>query len=330
MSTEGMPHPQSMIRLFTSYIPTRVIYVAAKLGVVDLIDDDGTSVQVLAEKLDAHHGALYRVLRALAGLGILHEGENDRFSVTPLGETLRKDSPDSVRDYAILMHEFVFEGFENIIECVRTGEPVIGDFFEYLRQNPDQASIYHAGMSSQGRIEASAIIEAYDFSKCGTIVDVGGGNGAFLSSILARYHQISAVLFDQASALDAAKSERVGSLPRCELIAGDFFEGVPSGRNTYILKRVLFSFSDEAAIQILENCRQAMVDSGRVLIIEPMIGGANEQTPALSYDMTFLVWLTGRVRTEEENAALLSQAGLRLKNVVSTKSDVSILEAFDE
>jgi len=166
MATETLSHSQSMIRLFMGYIPTRVLYVAAKLGIADHISDDGAIAPDLAQKLNVHSDALYRVLRTLAGLGVLHQDENDRFFVTQFGATLRKDSPQSVRDYAIYSHEFVYDGFRNITESVRTGKPMIDDFFAYLRSNPDLEAIFHAGIGNRGRIETKAIVEAFDFSKC--------------------------------------------------------------------------------------------------------------------------------------------------------------------
>ena len=165
MAVENRTHPQSMIRLFMSYIPTRVIYVAAKLGLADHIGDDGASAQDLAQKLKVDPAALYRVMRVLAGLGVLHQDNNDRFYVTPFGETLRKDSPQSVRDYAIYSHEFVYDAFRGITDSVRTGKPVIDDLFGFLRANPDQETIFHAGMSNRGRIETSAVLDAYKFSE---------------------------------------------------------------------------------------------------------------------------------------------------------------------
>jgi len=128
MAFENQTLGQSMIRLL-GYIPTRVIYVAAKLGLADHIGDDGASAQDLAQKLNVHPGALYRVMRVLAGLGVLRQDENDRFFVTQLGETLRAASPQSVRDYAIYSHEFIYERFSRIMDSVRTGKPVIEDFF---------------------------------------------------------------------------------------------------------------------------------------------------------------------------------------------------------
>lgn len=326
MASAALSHAQSMIRLFMGYIPTRVIYVAAKLGLADHIGDDGASARDLAQKLNVHSAALYRVMRVLAGLGVLHQDKNDRFFVTPFGETLRKDSPNSVRDYAIYSQEIVYDTFMGIADSVRSGKPVIEDFFKFLRDNPEREAIFHAGMSNRGRIETAAVLEAYKFSECQTVVDVGGGNGGFLSAVLASWEQVSAILFDQPSAIEAAKAARGGPLPRCKLVPGDFFDGVPSGGNTYVLKRVLFDWTDDKAVQILKNCRRAMKSEMRLLIIEPLIGRPNEQSPAHLYDMTFLVMLHGRLRTGDEYAGLLGEAGFRIEKIIPTESDVSVLE----
>ncbi len=327
MPTETLSHSQSMIRLFMGYIPTRVLYVAAKLGIADHISDDGASARDLAPKLNVHADALYRVLRTLAGLGVLHQDENDRFFVTPFGETLRKDSPQSVRDYAIYSHEVVYDAFRGIMDSVRTGKPVMDDFFDFLRANPEQEAVFHAGMSNRGRIETVAILDSYKFSGPQTVLDVGGGNGGFLSAILACNEHLSGILFDQTSAVEAAKAGRGGPLPRCKFVAGDFFGGVPSGGNTYVLKRVLFDWTDEEAVQILKNCRKAMESDARLLVIEPLIGPPNEQSPAHLFDITFLVLLHGRIRSANEYSGLLGQAGFRVERVVTTESEVSVLEA---
>ena len=318
---------QSMIRLFTGYIPTRVIYAAAKLELMDHIGDDGARAPDLAEKIKVEPAALCRVMRVLAGLGVLHQEDDDRFYVTPFGETLRKDSPHSVRDYAIYSHEFVYEAFRSITDCIRTGRPAIDDFFNFLRTNPEGEAIFHAGMSNRGRVETAAILGSYGFSQAQTIVDVGGGNGGFLSAILASYEEVSAVLLDQPSAIEAAKAGRGGPLPRCKLVAGDFFEGVPPGGDTYVLKRILFDWSDEQALQILKSCRRVLDGDECLLIIEPLIGKPNEPSPAHLFDMTFLVMLNGRLRTVEEYAGLLDQVGFRLKRLIPTESEVSIVEA---
>ena len=328
MEFEKQSLGQSMIRLSMSYIPTRVIYAAAKLELTDHIDDDGASAQDLAHKIKVDAAALYRVMRVLAGLGVLRQDDKDRFYVTPFGETLRKDSPQSVRDYAIYSHELVYDTFKGITDTVRSGKPVIDDYFGFLRANPDREAIFHAGMSNRGRVETAAVLDAYIFSGPQTVVDVGGGNGGFLSALLARNDHLSGVLFDQASAIEGAKAGCGGPLPRCKLLPGNFFEDVPSGGDTYILKRVLFDWTDQEALRILKNCRRVMNSDARLLIIEPLIGPPNEPCPAHLFDMTFLVMLHGRLRTADEYSHLLGQTGFRLQRVVPTQSEVSILEAF--
>ena len=328
MAFENQTLAQSMVRLFMGYIPTRVIYVAAKLELTDHIGDEGASVQDLAQILKVDPAALYRVMRVLAGLGVLRQDDNDRFFVTPFGETLRKDSPQSVRDYAIYSHEIVYDAFRDMANCVRNDKPAIDDYFAFLRANPEKEAVFHAGMSNRSRTETAAALEALNFSQSKMVVDVGGGNGGFLSAILARNDQLSGVLFDQPSAIDAAKAGRGGPLPRCNLVAGDFFDGVPPDGDTYILKRILFDWTEEEALRILKNCRRAMNGDARLLIIEPLIGPPNEQCPAHLYDMTFLVMMHGRLRTADEYSALLGQAGFQLQRVVPTESDVSIVEAF--
>jgi hypothetical protein len=303
--------------------------VAAKLGIADHIGGGGAHAGELAEKLNVHPDALYRVLRTLAALGVLHQDGDDRFFVTPLGETLRTDSPESVRDYAIYTHEFSYERVSKILDSVRTGKPVIEDFFGHLRANPEEEAVFYAGSGNKSRIEAAAIIEAYDFSQCGKLVDVGGGNGAFLSRVLASAEQVSGVLFEQKSAIEAAKAGRGGPLPRCEFVTGNFFEAVPAGGDTYVLKRILDDWADEKAVQILKNCRKAMRTGTRLLIIEPLMGPPNELTPGHFADMNFLVTFSGgRIRTEKEHSDLLGQAGFRLQRTLSAETEASILEAI--
>jgi hypothetical protein len=319
----------SMIELFNRYIPTRVIYVAAKLGLADYIGAEGAKAEDLAGKLSVHPDALYRVMRVLAGLGALRQDEDERFFVTPFGDTLRQDSPQSVRDYAIYSHESTYERVGKIMDSVRTGEPVIGDYFAQLRANPEQQAIFLAGSGNKSRVETAAIIAAYDFSQCGRIVDVGGGNGSFLAGVLNACDQVSGLLFDQNAAIEAAKAGRAGPLPRCEFIAGNFFEEVPSGGDTYILKRILDDWPDEKVLQILQNCRAAMPSKCRLLIIEPLMGPPNKLAPGHLADMNFLVTFKGgRIRTEQEHSNLLRQAGFQLQKYISTESEVSVLEAF--
>jgi predicted transcriptional regulator len=313
-------------------VPARAILVAAKLGVADHINAEGVTATQLAAKLNADADALHRLLRVLASIDILREAAAHRFMLTPLGEALRSDSLSSVRDYAVYVHDFIYEGFGRFDETVRTGKPAFDTsygmtFFHYLQKNPARAAIFHAGIGNRGRIEAEAIVDAYDFSTSRRIVDVGGGNGAFLSAIVTTHHNVSGVLVDRTAAIDAAKAGRGGPLPRCEFVDGDIFEHVCSVGDTYTLKRLLFDFSDEDAVRILDNCRKAIPDHAHLLIIEVLTGPSNQRDLAHAMDLVFLVLLGGRTRTKEQYATLLEQARFRPVRTIPTNADVTVLEA---
>jgi hypothetical protein len=276
-----------------------------------------------------HPDALYRVMRVLAGLGVLRQDENDRFFVTLFGDTLRQNSPQSVRDYAIYSHESTYERIGRMLDSIRTGKPAVENYFVSLQSKPEEQAKFLAGSGTKSRVETAAIIAAYDFAKCGRIVDVGGGNGSFLSGVLMACERISGILFDQNAAIEAAKAGRGGPLPRCDFVMGDFFDAVPSGGDTYILKRILDDWPDDKVLQILKNCREAMTSKGRLLIIEPLMGPPNQLCAGHFADMNFLVTFEGgRIRTEKEHSDLLGKTGFKLQTRVPTSAEPTILEAW--
>ena len=322
---------QQIIRQLMAFIAARAIYTAAKLGIADAIESDGATVENLAAALSASQPSLERLLRALTGLGVLR-GEGGRYFLTELGATLRANSPGSIRDYAIYVHEFLYDLFGRLVGSVRDGKPAVEEalgapLFAYLQQHKDKAALFHAGLANRGRIETPAILDAYSFGDGTRVVDLGGGNGAFLSAIVTAYPGVSGVLFERPAAIAAARSGQGGPLPRCELIEGDFFEAVPAGADLYVLKRVLFDHKDEEVVKLLSNCRAAMKPKGRILIAEGLAGAMNDPSLAHLMDLTFLLATSGRMRSRDEYAALLGQAGLRLERCLATQSDVSLLEA---
>jgi ubiquinone/menaquinone biosynthesis C-methylase UbiE len=237
-----------------------------------------------------------------------------------------------VRDFAIYIHDLSYPAFGQFDGTIRTGkstfEEIFGmPFYRHLQENPDRAAIFHAGIGNRGRIQATSIVEAYDFSTSRQVVDVGGGNGSFLSEILAAHANVSGVLIDRSVAIEAAKSGQGGSLPRCEFIDGDIFEDIFAGGDTYILKRILFDFSDEDAVCILNKCRSAIANDGRLLIIEMLQAPANQEDLSHALDLMFLVTMGGQTRTEEQYAELLAQSKFKFVKSIPTESDVTILEA---
>jgi O-methyltransferase/methyltransferase family protein len=332
MPEVSLTPPQQMIRLLVGFIPARAIYTAAKLDLADQMDAAGSTAEELAQRLGVDAPALERVLRTLSSVGVLHEENGGRFTLTEIGKTLRTDSSVSIRDYALFVHEFLSELFGGLVGSVRSGKPAVeavfgAPLYTYLQDSPDKASLFHSGLSNRGRIEARAILDAYSFANCKLIVDLGGGNGGFLSAILSEHPNLSGVLVERASAIEAAREGRGGPLPRCELIEGDFFQSLPPGGDVYVLKRVLVDYTDQKALQILRNCLGAMRPDNRLLIIEPLSGAINEPSLARLMDLTYLLAGTGRVRSQEEHSSLLQRAGLRLQKCLPTHSDVSVLEA---
>lgn len=323
---------QQAIRLLMGFIAARAVYAAAKLGLADAIGPDGASAQDLVARLGADASGLERLLRALSGLGVVAQGEDGRYRLTPVGASLRKDMPDSIRDYAIYVHEFLYDLFAELVPGIKEGKPVVekrlgAPLFAYLQQHAEIAALFHAGLANRGRIEAPAILEVVSFAGCRKIVDLGGGNGAFLSAILAAYPAASGVLFERGAAIASARRGEGGPLPRCTLIEGDYFTAVPGGGDAYILKRVLFDHTAAEVVRVLRNCRDAMAPHAKLAIVEGLAAAPNEESLQHLMDLTYLLATTGRMRRQDEYARLLQEAGMRLDRCVATHADVSVLEA---
>ncbi len=332
MSDPSHSPVEHLRELTNGFIIPRCIYAVAKLGIADQLEDGARTAADLAEAVEVQPRALYRVLRALAGVGVFREEPGERFTLTPVGEALRASAPDSLRAYIVMNHEFTFPSMGELVHTLRTGEPGFdkafgAPFFDYFNKNPQQFDSFQAAMESVHRAWSIAVAEEYDFSVARRVVDVGGGNGSQLSAILQRHDHLSGVLFEQAGAIAAAKAGGGGSLPRCEFVVGDFFEEVASGGDIYILRRIIHDWNDEQATVILRSCLKAMGDNSRLLIIEGVPGPANQPSWAHLQDVTMLACLTGMERTVEEYGHLMSTVGLRLDEVVPTQTVLSILVA---
>lgn len=323
---------QTVLQLAASYYQSRALYVAAKLGIADLLADGPCAAEELAITTKTNPDALYRLLRCLSGIGIFREQSNRCFALTSLGQTLRSDAPNSVRAYTLMVQEENYQCWGDIMEAVRTGEPSFIKLFgasryEFLDANPQVAAIYQRAMADLERADNPAIVDVIDFAGVETVVDVGGGHGALLSAILDRYNRLSGVLFDLAPGIEAARAGAGGPLPRCKLVVGDFFEEVPAGGDVYLLKQVLHCWSDDECVTILRHCGNALTGGGRVLVIDRVIGMPNDPSPAALQDLNMLVTCGGRERTEVEFSGLFERAGLHLTSVLSTPAIYKILEA---
>jgi hypothetical protein len=335
--------PQAEMRsLIAGYWVSRLIYVAARLRLADLLKDRPRTADELAAEAGVQAPALYRVLRTLSGYGVFAETKGKRFKLTPLGSTLRTDVPASMHGFALMLVEkHVWDAWEQLLYAVQTGQlpfiKVFGmPFYKYLEQHPHDLRIFGEAMTSLSGTENPAIAAAYQtrFKKAGVrrLVDVAGGHGSLLALILAANPRMTGVLFDLPPVIARAKTERhvtsKGIAERCTLVPGDFFESVPAGGDAYILKYILHNWDDESCVKILANCRAAMNDKGRVLIADPVIRPGNTPDWGKLLDIQMMVVVSGKERTKEEFAALFKKAGLKLTRVIPTESPLSIVEGM--
>jgi O-methyltransferase/methyltransferase family protein len=326
----------ALLHMMTGCWISQALYVAAKLGIADLLQEGPQSCTRLAEATQTHPRALYRVLRVLANVGVFVEDEAECFRMTPLAEPLCTDAPGSLRAFAIMLgapeH---WRAWEGMLHSVSTGQPAFDHvfgvpLFQYFPAHPEAAQLFNDAMTSRSGQENAAIVAAYDFAAAHTVVDVGGGQGTLLASILHAHPKARGVLFDLPHVIAPARTrmESTGQAARWEFMAGDFFTAVPVGGDLYLLKKVIHDWDDERAQRILTNCRTAMSNTGRLLLMEPLIPPGNEPSFNKLLDLLMLVWNAGgRERTEREHQTLLASAGFHLSRVIPTRSGISIIEA---
>ena len=329
----SMPPSLQLIDIATGFMKTQTIYVAAKLGLADLLKDGSKSIDELSSATGAHSLSLYRLLRTLASIGIFIENEDGSFGMTPLATSLQSDGPMSVRSFVLLVGEqFWWAPWGNLEHSVMTGEAafdrVFGmQVFEYLVKHPEVGNSFNVWMTRLSEMTDPALMESYDFSTINKVVDIGGGHGSLLASILKANPTLKGVLFDLPEVVEAAREIDAGVAERCEIIGGDFFESVPAGGDAYILKQIIHDWNDDLSIKILQNCHKAMAGNGRVLVIDAVIQPGNVPDLNKLIDLQMLI-LThgGRERTEFEFRSLFEAAGFELMNIFSTPSMFNIIE----
>lgn len=322
---------QRLQELWHGFRVSQALYVAASLGLADLLADEPKSADALAATTGANADALYRVLRALASLGVFAETAERRFTLTPMARLLQQDYPNSVRAQVIYFGNEPYRAWGNLLPSVMSGanayEAVFGaPHFQYLAQHPTQNAVFNQAMSASSRHSAEAIVGAYDFATAGTVVDIAGGQGVLIAAILRANPGLRGVLFDQPHVVADALPllETVGVADRCELAPGDFFVSAPPG-DTYTLRHILHDWDDEHSIAILGSCVQAMAPGGRVLIIESVIEPGNDPSPAKFLDLVMFVMNGGRERTAEEYGRLFAAAGLTLTRIIPAGAE-SLIE----
>ncbi|WP_431270744.1 methyltransferase [Dankookia sp. P2] len=326
-------HSAELMRLINGYQVSQALHVAATLGVADHLKDGPQPSDALAQACSAHPASLYRLLRALAAIGVFHEAEGRRFSLTPFGTCLTDDALGSRRDYARWIGTpGMWQSWGNLLHGVLTGEGVTRftcgvDAWTYRDQHPEERALFDAAMTALSRTEAQAVTEAYDFGRFGCIVDVGGGEGYLLKAILLACPEARGILFDQpqVTATAAGVFASAGLAQRCQVAAGDFFQAVPGAGDAYIMKSVLHDWGECEATEILRSCRRAMPATAMLLAIERVVGPPNQDPSGNSFDLNMLVQYGASERTAQEFQALLNSSGFDLVEVIPTHSPLSII-----
>lgn len=313
----------------------QLVYVAAKLGIADLLASGPKTGEELARLTGTHAGALTRVLRALAVEGVFAEAPDGRFSLTEQSESLRSGAPGSLRWYATMIGEdWYWRTYGRLLQTVQTGnsafEPLFGmHAYEYLARDAEAGKIFAGYMNDVSEMLVPVILSSYDFSSFHNIVDVGGGRASLLIALLETYPQLHAVVYDLPQTVEGTRSRIAaeGLEDRCELVAGSFFVRVPEGGDAYLLRNVLHDWDDEHVLTILKNCRQAMGPSSTLLISEAVLPEGPASLAARYCDIQVMVTLGGRQRTVGELERLLEASGLELVRLVPSGWVLTMIEA---
>ncbi|MGB6449370.1 MAG: methyltransferase [Steroidobacteraceae bacterium] len=312
----------------------RTLCTVADLGVADHIrPGEPRSAAYLARVTGSHERSLYRALRFLASHGVFQETAGGEFDHSPLSGVLRSDADGSYRAAAQMFH-YMFPGWHGLDHTIRTGEPgfeqVFGKpLFDYVAAHPALGPAFDAGMTCFHGYETGAMLKAYDFGDVRALADIGGGNGSLIARVLQRYPKMRGLLFDLGHVGSRAQEllRREGVADRCEVIAGSFFETVPSGADTYLLRHIIHDWTDEQCAQILGRCRGVIPEGGRLLIVECVVPAGNARSASKDFDMTMMAFPGGIERTEAQFRTLLHQSGLELRSVTPTSTMVSVIEA---
>jgi len=326
--------PPQIVQMATGHIVAQALYVVAELRIADHLSSGPRSAAALAEATATDAGALSRLLRLMSGLGLFTQTADGGFASTSLGDSLRSDAFGCARALVCMIAGPTMSRASNeLLHAVKTGgsafDKAIGEpVFGYLAHHPDEAAVFNDAMIGFHGSEPAAVAAGYDFSSIGTLVDVGGGTGNLLMTVLEAYPTVHGVLYDLPHVAVHARQEieRRGLIGRCEVKEGSFFESIPSDGDAYLMSHIIHDWDEAKCLDILGNCRRAMNGRGRLLLVEMVIPPGDEMHPAKLLDVTMLMATGGRERTADEYRALYTKARFELTRVVPTASAVSVVE----
>lgn len=336
-SAQAPPPWVVMGQLLSGYAVSQLIHVAVRLGLPELLAEGPRSAGELAAATSSEPRALLRLLRGLAVVGLMAADGEERFGLTALGRSLQRRTPGSLRALALLTEES-YRAWGDLLYSVRTGRTAFDRVFgvgrfEYLARNAEAATVFDEAMAGMSVAFARSVPAAVDFPETGTLVDVGGGSGELLKAILSSRPKVRGVLFDRPEVVERARGgiEAAGLAARVELRGGDFLESVPAGGDSYILSHVLHNWDDDRARRVLGNCRKALREEARLLIVEMVIPSPPNLTresylPAMT-DLQMMVMTGGQERSEDEWRRLLASSGFEAVRLVPLEGCHCILEA---
>jgi SAM-dependent methyltransferase len=325
------PPPPLLFQMASSYWLSQAIYVAAKLGIADLLVDGPQSCATLAAVTRSDEASLFRVMRALASAGIFSHLEDGRFALSQLAEGLQSAVPGSLSDAVITLGEIHYQACGALLHSVQTGDPAFNKvfgagLFDYLGRHPEAAGSFNRGMTNLASMLAYAVVFAYDFAGISSVVDVGGGEGRFLEKILEFHPGMRGTVFDSTVPVGCAeRTNRAGT--RCSYVWGNFFDCVPAGADAYFVCGVLHDWDDDRALRVLGNCRRAISKNGKLLLLEMVVPPTVAADFSKLLDLNMLVMTGGRERTSAEFSALLGRAGYRMTRIIPTLAPQSLIES---
>jgi hypothetical protein len=305
----------------------------AQLGIPDLVEAAPQSAEELAKRIGANPHALYRLMRATASVGVLSEGPDGKFSQTPMSAVLRSNATPSLRAFAIMTgREWHSRGWAHLGYCVQTGAPAMQQIygapvFEFLKQHPDEALIFNDAMTELSMIDGPAVAEAYSFDGIRSIVDIAGGHGLLLATILDRNPHLRGTLYEMPHVLEGARSGPLKPvMDRCTLASGDMFSSVPAGADAYIMKHIIHDWPDDRCVQLLKACRKGVNSGGKLLVVDCVIQPGNDFSSGKFLDLQMMIFPSGCERTEKQFCDLFAAAGWRLNRIIPTAAPDSIVE----
>lgn len=334
MQGHDVPPPVQMMQMVTGSWVSQAVGAAARLSLADQLADGPKTAKDLAAKSGASADAVFRLMRALASIGVFTM-EGDRFALTPLGDTLRAGVPGSLKNIAIAetdtAHWLTWGRFTDAVKSGRgmSSEALGGDPWDYYAKHPEDGEQFSRAMTDFSGIAIPPVLGTYDFSFATCIVDVGGAHGSLLCAILQQHTSARGVVFDLPQVAATAKGpiEAAGLSGRVEIVGGDFLKQVPAGGDLYLLKHILHDWDDDRCVQILKAVRAAMKPTSRALIVEMALPDAAAPTPAHLLDLNMLVMLSGRERTADEYGTLCARAGMKMTRFIPTPSPFGLVEA---